>query len=227
MAALGFDKRFTDATGDTPASVGNRIGAALIAHGATDGANEAGNYGDATYVPVNDPMIVKLGGTVMDDANRWQPLALDFMVTQNGIPSPNKIQSAIGMRWNGVTPFALTRTNPTDVYLDPGPPPRLGTATDAEFKAAAVHMIELSSALTPDDGTMIDLSPGAYGNNPLGTNDGTGHPVNPVTTQPYAPQVVKRGDFARVLAEFWADGPNSETPPGHWNVLANYVSDHI
>jgi hypothetical protein len=38
--------------------------------------------------------------------------------------------------------------------------------------------------------------------------------------------LVKRGDFARVLAEFWADGPNSETPPGHWNTLANAVTDH-
>src|SRR5678816_3555882 len=25
---------------------------------------------------------------------------------------------------------------------------------------------------------------------------------------------------------FWADGPHSETPPGHWNTIANYVSDH-
>lgn len=34
-----------------------------------------------------------------------------------------------------------------------------------------------------------------------------------------------RGDYARVLAEFWADGPASETPPGHWFTVANYVSD--
>ena len=34
-----------------------------------------------------------------------------------------------------------------------------------------------------------------------------------------------RGDYARVLAEFWADGPSSETPPGHWNTVANEVSD--
>jgi hypothetical protein len=27
------------------------------------------------------------------------------------------------------------------------------------------------------------------------------------------------------MAEFWADGPQSETPPGHWNTLANSVSD--
>ena len=32
-------------------------------------------------------------------------------------------------------------------------------------------------------------------------------------------------DFGRVIAEFWADGPDSETPPGHWNTLANAVSD--
>ena len=31
----------------------------------------------------------------------------------------------------------------------------------------------------------------------------------------------------RALAEFWADGPQSETPPGHWNVLANDVSDEL
>jgi len=35
------------------------------------------------------------------------------------------------------------------------------------------------------------------------------------------------GDYARALAEFWADGPKSETPPGHWNVLANEVSDAL
>ena len=39
-------------------------------------------------------------------------------------------------------------------------------------------------------------------------------------------QLVKRGDYARVVAEFWADGPESETPPGHWFTLLNYVSDH-
>ncbi|MEZ4700002.1 MAG: T9SS type A sorting domain-containing protein, partial [Rhodothermales bacterium] len=31
---------------------------------------------------------------------------------------------------------------------------------------------------------------------------------------------------ARVLAEFWADGPDSETPPGHWFTILNYVNDH-
>ncbi len=46
-----------------------------------------------------------------------------------------------------------------------------------------------------------------------------------MTNAPYAPNVVKRADYARVLTESWADGPQSETPPGHWNVIANRVSD--
>src|SRR5205085_11063753 len=44
---------------------------------------------------------------------------------------------------------------------------------------------------------------------------------------PFAPDVVKVGDFTRSLAEFWADGPDSETPPGHWNVIGNVVSDQL
>jgi membrane-associated phospholipid phosphatase len=36
------------------------------------------------------------------------------------------------------------------------------------------------------------------------------------------------GDTEKVIAEYWADGPFSETPPGHWNVFAQVVShrDH-
>lgn len=43
---------------------------------------------------------------------------------------------------------------------------------------------------------------------------------------PYEEQLVPRADYGRVLAEFWADGPDSETPPGHWFTIMNYVSDH-
>ena len=39
--------------------------------------------------------------------------------------------------------------------------------------------------------------------------------------------MVNQGDFTRALTEFWADGPKSETPPGHWNVIANKVSDEL
>jgi hypothetical protein len=90
-----------------------------------------------------------------------------------------------------------------------------------------VDVIRDSSLLDPASGATIDISPGARGGNTLGTNDGHGHPVNPATGQPYPPDVVNEADFGRVMAEFWADGPKSETPPGHWNVLANLVSDEL
>jgi hypothetical protein len=59
-----------------------------------------------------------------------------------------------------------------------------------------------------------------------GGDIGKGHSINPATNNPYEPQWVKRSDYARVLAEFWADGPDSETPPGHWFTILNYVNDH-
>jgi hypothetical protein len=226
MYALGFDTGFVSTAGDAPAAVGNRIAAAVVAHGLADGSNEAHNYVDTAYAPVNEPLIVKLPGTVMTDPNRWQPLALDFQVSQNGIPIPGKVQKFVGSQWNDVAPFALTRTDSSAVYIDPGPPPQLGGVGDDEYKAGSVEVVRLSSELDPGDGAVLDISPASWGNNPLGTNDGHGYTVNPVTGQPYASQVVLRADFGRVLAEFWADGPESETPPGHWNVLANYVADH-
>src|SRR5437667_1036529 len=231
MNVLGFDKTFTDTTSSTPAALGNRIAAAVIAFGKSDGSNEDGNYADPTYSPVpqNKPLIVKIADIDLSiDPNHWQPLALDQMIGQNGVPLPGKVQTFVGSQWGGVTPFALTRANPGDLYLDPGPQPQLngvGDATDLEFKSEIRQVIELSSRLTPDDPTRIDISPASRGNNPVGTDAGHGYAVNPATGQPYTPQLVKRGDFGRAIAEYWADGPTSETPPGHWNVIANLVAD--
>src|SRR5262249_19779347 len=119
----------------------------------------------------------------------------------------------------------------------PGPPPRFGGPTHGQFVKEAVALITAGSQLDPDDGVLIDISPAARGNNSiqftgayddgsLEIYDGDGYTNNPVTGQPYASQMVKRGDYARVVAEFWADGPTSETPPGHWNLLANSLADN-
>jgi hypothetical protein len=32
-------------------------------------------------------------------------------------------------------------------------------------------------------------------------------------------------DEQKVIAEYWADGPSSELPPGHWNLFGQFVSD--
>ena len=168
---------------------------------------------------MNTPLVVDAPGLTVANPSLWQPLNLPVAVTQNGIITAAGVQGYIGAHWGKVTPFALTRPEGGGLYLDPGAPPAFG----AELRAHVVEVLRKTAWTGSDE--LMDLSPGAFGNNSLGTNDGTGYSVNPVTGQPYAPHLVKRGDFARVLAEFWADGPKSETPPGHWNVLANNVAD--
>ncbi len=134
------------------------------------------------------------------------------------------------------------------VYYDPGKPPHIDTQNGGEesdqYKWGFSLVSLWSSQLDPRDGVMWDISPASIGNIDLadfptdfadypdfydsfnGGDISKGHSVNPKTGQPYEPQIVPRADYARVLAEFWADGPDSETPPGHWFTLLNYVNDH-
>ena len=225
LTSLGYSSAITTTVGPSPAAVGNRVAAAILAFSTGDGSNESTGYDDPTYTPVNDPLIIAFSGTTMNDPNRWQPLAFEFAVTQNGLIA-DEIQTFLGSHWGDARPFALHRDFDGFLSHDPGTPPQLGGAGDADFKAGNVAVINYSSLLDPDAGTMIDISPGAIGNNTLGTNDGTGHATNPDTGFPYPPNVVNHADFGRVVAEFWADGPDSETPPGHWNTLANEVVEH-
>ncbi len=211
-------------TGDSPAALGNRIAAAISAAAMDDGSNQADGYAAIDYQPVNPPLVVNGSDISMTDPDRWQPLQIEHMISQNGIPVTDGVQQAIGPHWGHVASFAIPAGGPTGVPIDPGPPPRFGSQA---YRDEAVDVIRDSSRLDPADRTTIDISPGALGGNGLGANDGTGHPVNPATGAPYPPDVVNRADFGRVMAEFWADGPASETPPGHWNVIANLVGDEL
>jgi hypothetical protein len=229
MDSLCYPIDVTTTDGSSPAALGNRIAAAILAYGKTDGSNEAGGYSSPDYKTVNPPLVVAKSGTTMADPNRWQPLQLEHMISQNGIPVVNGVQQAVGPHWGGVKGFALPAQASANVSpIDPGPPPRLGDPkSDQTFKDQVVEVIRDSSLLDASTSDTIDISPGARGANSLGSNDGQGHPVNPATGRPYAPEVVNVGDYTRALTEFWADGPKSETPPGHWNVIANHVSDEL
>ncbi|WP_047546206.1 T9SS type A sorting domain-containing protein [Psychroserpens sp. Hel_I_66] len=189
------------------------------------------------------------------DPDRWQPLAFDVYVDQSGNEYPLNTPSFLSPEWGSVIPFSLSSEDlqilnngfESYVYNDPGPPVYIQNSNEDgisdPFKWHFALVASWSSHLDPNDETMIDISPGAIGNFDLSdlpetfeeyqsfydfTNGGdasTGHSLNPKTGQPYTPQLVKRSDYARVLAEFWADGPDSETPPGHWFTILNYVSD--
>ena len=224
LEGLCYRLDYVETEGDSPAALGNRIAAAYIERGRADGANEPLRYADPTYKPSNSPLVVDDPGTKMSDPNSWQPLALARIVAQNGIPQPGSVQSFVGPHWGHVQAFALPASD-AGVPIDPGAPPRLEGDAGRGYKRDALTVISRSAELDPRNGVTLDIGPGARGGNSLGANDGHGHDVNPATGKPYAPNVVLRGDYTRALAEFWADGPRSETPPGHWNSVANEISD--
>ncbi|WP_293912829.1 vanadium-dependent haloperoxidase [Deinococcus sp.] len=219
----GYDPASTAALGDSPAALGNRIGQAVLDAGNADGANEANKYADTSgYQRQNEPLVLIEGYKPPASPDHWQPLQLSTPFTQNGIAqAPNTPQPFVGANWGNVRPFAMTRQG--RFYHDPGPAPSLSSPL---MRSRWIpDLLRHQADLDTTSAATIDLSPGKLGNNPLGTNDGSGHPINPKTGQPYAANVVRLADFGRVIAEYWADGPRSETPPGHWNVLANGVTD--
>ena len=228
MDTLCFPISITGTDGNAPAAVGNRIAKTVLDYGKTDGSNETNAYAATGYAAVNPPLVVAQPGISLDDPNRWQPLQIEHSISQNGIAVTNAVQQAIEPHWGHVIPFAIPAGGASGTPIDPGPPPRFGeVATDAIYREQAVEVLRDSAQLDPSSTATMDISPGALGGNDLGSNDGRGYPQNPVTGRPYTPAIARQGEFYRTIAEFWADGPSSETPPGHWNVIANAVSDQL
>jgi hypothetical protein len=136
------------------------------------------------------------------------------------------------------------------VYLDPGPPGYIDVndtvGLESFYKWNFLMVAIWQSHLNPEDTTTWDISPATFGNvdaslHPTtpeefasfynyfdgNTAVGDGRDLNPKTGLPYEPQWVKRGDYTRILAEFWADGPDSYTPPGHWfEIMHHAVLEH-
>jgi len=246
----------TDYSDGNPAALGNHLAANIISYGLHDGSNEANGYANQYYQPVNPSLIPILPGNPdIVDPNRWQPLTLQVFIDQSGNVYPITTPPFLSPEWGNVAPFSMTENDLTVyqrdgfdywVYHDPGMPPQMDTALVDDESEQYKWTFELvsvwSSHLTSADTTVWDISPASIGNIQSyptdfsehvhfydlinGGDAGQGHAVNPYTGLPYEPQIVKRGDYARVLAEFWADGPQSETPPGHWFTILNYVSDH-
>ena len=239
-----------------PAALGNYIAEQILEFGLQDNSNEQGQYENLFYEPVNEPMVMtRPGSGDLVNMNRWQPLTLDIFIDQSGNEIPGDTPDFLSPEWGIVTPFALKEEDLSIynrdgfdyyVYHDPGPPPFINEneidAMSEEYKWGFSLVSIWASHLDPSDGVMWDISPGSIGNVPElpesiagyrdfydyleGGDPSLGHDINPFTGQPYEPNMVPRADYGRVLAEFWADGPDSETPPGHWFTILNYVTDH-
>ena len=237
-------------------ALGNYIAENYIQYGLLDGSNEQDDYENQFYSPVNEPLTpIFSGNPSLTNPNRWQPLTLDVFVDQSGNVLSENTPDFLGAEWGSVWPFGLNQDNLNIyerdgnsymVYHDPGVPPLIddNAETNQQFIDAFSMVSIWGSHMTPNNQAIWDISPNSLGNvnDDLFPNDfseynnfydyfgggdsGQGYTQNPITNESYEVQNVKRGDYTRVLAEYWADGPDSETPPGHWFVLLNEVSDH-
>ena len=255
MSELGLnpDTRLDDLASGSPVALGNYIANCYIAYGQQDGSNEQNDYANQYYQPVNENLFPRSAGNPnISDLNRYQLLTLARFVDQGGnvfTDSPEFLSA----EWGNVFPFSMTNEDRVKysrdgddyyVYNDPGLPPLINDSREGmsdEYKWGFNLVSIWGAHLDPSDGVMWDISPGSIGNAPElptdfrdyrnfykleGGDISEGHEINPITGQPYPENVVPRGDYSRVLAEFWADGPDSETPPGHWFTILNFVNDH-
>jgi hypothetical protein len=261
MNRFGYDTSYSSLLYEfgNAAAFGNYVAQTIIDYGLQDGSREATGYDNAYYQPMNAPYALDIDDNpLINDPNRWQPLALDIFIDQGGNIIDGEVPSFLSPEWGNVLAFALNDEdkvtyerdgNTYHVFHDPSGPPYISLTEDnAESDAYkwGFSMVSVwQSHLDPGDGVLWDISPNTIGNADIstfpasytdypnfynffegGSNSSNGHTLNPVTGNPYETNVVPRGDYGRVLAEFWADGPDSETPPGHWFTLLNYVSDH-
>ncbi len=256
MRSLGLDTNDTSTNylNGSGAALGNHIASCYISFGLEDFSNEANGYANTFYEPIN-PVIEpeQPGNPDIIDLDHWQAISRTQFIDQSGNPV-NSVPEFLGPEWGGVVPFALTESELTIyendaqsnywVYHDPGAPPSITGSLAEEYKWGFSLVAIWSSHLDPNDETLIDISPASIGNLDIdlfprsfeafrdfyntteGGDPGQGYAVNPKTGAAYEAHWVKRSDYARVLAEFWADGPDSETPPGHWFVILNSVNDN-
>ncbi len=189
----------------TPDGIGNLMADVAWASRQNDGSNVANGFSQVTsstypdlYLAVNsaDPASIAVPGSPDFDPNRWQPIR---------VPNGTRVDS------DG---------NPIAVADDPS------SYNDQSFLSphwGAVRPFALSS------GSQFLPPPPPQKGSPLEYTDVLGNvSTNNDAWIEQMEEIRERSatltDEEKVLAEFWADGPRTWTPPGHWNQLAEGLS---
>ncbi|HEY2072443.1 MAG TPA: FG-GAP-like repeat-containing protein, partial [Gaiellaceae bacterium] len=136
MRSLCYSTDFTSTSGSSPAALGNRIAASAIAAGRNDGSNEALHYADPSYAPTNQPLIVSVPGSTVEDPTFWQPLALAQISPQGVSAVPAKVQRFAGSQWGRVRTFATRATARAA---------RLGIPSGAAYKQGAIAVLRATA----------------------------------------------------------------------------------
>ncbi len=192
MNALGYDPAETTTDLARPAGVGNHAAEAIFAARAGDGSNYSGGYADTTgYAPVNsaDPMAANAPAGPDFDPNHWQPLR---------VPTGSVVDPDTGV-----------------AIVDPDDP-----ASYSDQIALTPHWGDVDPFALASGDAASPPPPPQFGD-PAPYTDARG-----VTTsghEAYVAQMHEVVEFSagltpkhKLIAEFWADGPRTESPPGHW-----------
>jgi vanadium-dependent haloperoxidase-like protein/uncharacterized protein DUF6851 len=188
----------TTDTAATAAGVGNLAAQAVLNFRHGDGSNQLNNYGDTTgYKPVNTwNTLTPNSNPLLDGKWRWQPLC---------------VLTAAGLA-NGSPPVRDPSSTCPDTppVTDPPTPPNY----------------TVQKALTPQWGNVTPFSAGLASTlpylvpGPPKNSNGTYSTTDIATA---LADTSNLSDASKSKAEYWADGPKSEFPPGHMGVFAQFL----
>lgn len=189
---------------ESPSVVGYTAAMAVLKKRSDDGSNYQNDYADITshyypdeYKPVNKPgafdQLNDFGESF--NPNRWQPLRVPTGTVVDGLSRP--VVDELNLDSFGDQSFLTSHW---------------GGVTPFSLQSGA--------ELRP-------VGPPRYGSNDpyidaLG-NENTNHEAYVKQVQEVVQHSANLNDKRKIIAEFWADGPRTESPPGHWNQLAHGI----
>lgn len=199
LVELGYDPANVSTDPDTAAGLGNLAAQNVFAARADDGSNAANGFADTTgFVPVNsaDPTSDRAPGGANFDPNQWQPLREPngTLTDANGIPIFDNDDPSTFRDQIALTPHW-------------GQVDSFALASNDQFRPPA----------PPQLGDFSEYVDG------LG-NVTTGDAAYRAQIAEVLEISANLTDEQKVIAEYWANGPRGETPPGHWFQIAQDLS---
>jgi hypothetical protein len=206
LAMQGYPALSEVGDGSTPHELGYLAAAAVLAGRENDGSNVANNYAELVsatyptlYQPMNsaDPSADNAPGQPGYNPSHWQPLRVPTGIL-------------------------------TDEYGQPAADPAIPESfIDQEFLTP--HWGAVTPFALATGNQFRPPGPPQYGSNEPYV-DALGNEMTHDEAFRQQVEEIRRisaelTDEQKVTAEYWADGPRSETPPGHWNALAHGISE--
>ena len=183
MESLCYRIDYATRTGDSPAALGNRIAAAVIAYGRTTARTSSAVRRSGLQAGQRAAGRQGAGHRRCATRTAGSRSRSTQIVAQNGVPIPGKVQRFVGSHWGHVTRLRASRGARRDCRSTPGPPPP--SYGDAGVQARPrSRSSRYSSQLDPATAPRSTSARARAAATRSATNDGDGHGVNPVTGQP-------------------------------------------